>query len=119
MPLFSNPDLRRDHEPPHHHIAEQRAQRRNRDYRFRRSDADLLSDPISRPETDELEIWLGTGLEEFPSLQSLIEAARAQGYEITRLDRAAIMALVKESGQESRPFGNGSGLSAKALLDRV
>ena len=55
------------------------------------------------PETEELEIWLGTCLEEFPSLQNIIEAARAQWYEITGLERDAIMALVKESGQKHEP----------------
>ncbi|OWK25712.1 hypothetical protein AJ87_07525 [Rhizobium yanglingense] len=54
-------------------------------------------------ETEELEIWLGTCLEEFPSLQSLIEAARAQGYEITGLGTDVIMALVKESGHKHEP----------------
>ncbi|XNO40702.1 hypothetical protein ACL2DZ_00020 (plasmid) [Sinorhizobium meliloti] len=33
-------------------------------------------------ETDECALWLGTFLEEYPSLESIIECARAQGYEV-------------------------------------
>ncbi|AWI62488.1 hypothetical protein [Sinorhizobium fredii] len=35
------------------------------------------------PETDESALWLGA----FPTLESIIEAARAQGYEVRGLTR--------------------------------
>ncbi|MCO7728991.1 hypothetical protein NJB93_20740 [Brucella intermedia] len=52
---------------------------------------------------DEPEIWLGTVLEEFPTLESLVEEARARGYEIGQLKRADIIAMLAEAGQRHEP----------------
>jgi len=38
---------------------------------------------------DEPEIWLGTCIEEFPTLEALIEEARARGYEVRGLKAGA------------------------------
>lgn len=50
-----------------------------------------------------LEIWLGTFLEEFPSLESIIAEARAKGYEVSQLRHADMIAMMAESGQKSEP----------------
>ncbi|GCA52823.1 hypothetical protein GOA99_22895 [Sinorhizobium meliloti] len=50
------------------------------------------------PETDECALWLGAFLEEYPTLESIIEAARAQGYEVRGLTKEMIMAMLKEAG---------------------
>ena len=49
------------------------------------------------------EIWLGTLLEEFPTLEGIIEAARAQGYEVRDLDHADMIAMLAEAGQKYEP----------------
>lgn len=50
------------------------------------------------PETDECALWLGTCLEEFPTLESIIEKARDQGYEIGELSHDIIVGMLKEAG---------------------
>lgn len=49
------------------------------------------------------EIWLGTLLEEFTSLEALTEAARAQGYEITDMPRETIREMTKLAAQPHAP----------------
>lgn len=49
------------------------------------------------------EIWLGTLLEEFPTLESIIEAARSDGYEVAGLDHADMVAMLAEAGQKYEP----------------
>jgi hypothetical protein len=49
------------------------------------------------------EIWLGTLLEEFPTLEGIIEAARRQGYEVRDLDHADMIALLAEAGHRYEP----------------
>ena len=49
------------------------------------------------------EIWLGTLLEEFPTLEGIIEAARRQGYEVRDLDHAEMIALLAEAGHRYEP----------------
>ncbi|WP_165928357.1 hypothetical protein [Rhizobium sullae] len=39
------------------------------------------------PETDECALWFGAFLEEYPTLESIIEKARAAGYEVRGLTR--------------------------------
>ncbi|MGR9398080.1 hypothetical protein ACU8OL_34710 (plasmid) [Rhizobium leguminosarum] len=55
------------------------------------------------PETDECALWLGAFLEEYPSLEAIIEAARAQGYELHGLTREMMLAMIKEAGPPSPP----------------
>lgn len=43
--------------------------------------------PLPAGSPPDPEIWLGTLLEEFPTLESIIEAARRGGYEVCGLDR--------------------------------
>ena len=50
------------------------------------------------PDTDECTLWLGTGLEEFPTLESIIEQARHQGYEIGDLSHDIIVGMLKDAG---------------------
>jgi len=50
------------------------------------------------PETDECALWLGTDLEEFPTLESIIKTARDKGYEIGELSHDIIVGLIKEAG---------------------
>lgn len=50
------------------------------------------------PETGECALWLGTSLEEFPTLESIIEDARNAGYEIRELSHETIMSLLKDAG---------------------
>ncbi|WP_245435138.1 hypothetical protein [Rhizobium anhuiense] len=54
-------------------------------------------------ETDECALWLGGFLEEYPSLEAIIEAARVQGYEVHGLTREMILAMIKEAGPPSPP----------------
>lgn len=49
------------------------------------------------------EIWLGTLLEEFPTLECIIEAARVQGYEVRGLDHADMIAMLGQAGQRYEP----------------
>ena len=49
------------------------------------------------------EIWLGTLLEEFPTLEGVIEAARRQGYVVRGLERADMIALLAEAGHDYEP----------------
>ncbi|MFC0808979.1 hypothetical protein ACFHWW_26660 [Ensifer sp. P24N7] len=55
------------------------------------------------PETDDCALWLGAWLEEYPTLESIIEAARAQGYEVHGLTKEMILAMVKEAGPPHPP----------------
>lgn len=55
------------------------------------------------PETDDCELWLGAWLEEYPTLESIIEAARAKGYEVRGLTKAMILAMIKEAGPPHPP----------------
>lgn len=49
------------------------------------------------------EIWLGTLLEEFPTLESIIEAERRDGYEVCGLDHAHMIAMLAQAGQKYEP----------------
>lgn len=49
------------------------------------------------------EIWLGTLLEEFTSLESLIVEARAQGYEVTGMTTETIIEMTKLAAQPHAP----------------
>ena len=49
------------------------------------------------------EIWLGTLLEEFPTLEGIIEAARVQGHEVRGLDHADMIAMLRQAGQRYEP----------------
>ena len=53
--------------------------------------------------TDACALWLGGFLEEYPSLESIIDAARADGYEVHGLTRDVIIALTKEGGTPTPP----------------
>lgn len=55
------------------------------------------------PETDEYALWLGAFLEGHPSLESIIEIARAEGYEVHGLTREMMLAMIKEVGPPSPP----------------
>ncbi|CUX72163.1 MULTISPECIES: hypothetical protein [Agrobacterium] len=54
-------------------------------------------------ETDESALWLGGFLEEYPSLEILIETARAKGYEVSGLSHETIVAMTKEAGTPTPP----------------
>ena len=54
-------------------------------------------------ETDEYALWFGTLLEQYPSLESIIESARRFGYEIEGLSQNAIVAMTKEAGTPPPP----------------
>lgn len=49
------------------------------------------------------EIWLGTLLEEFTSLEAITEEARAQGYEIADMPKATIIEMTKLAAQPHPP----------------
>lgn len=49
------------------------------------------------------EIWLGTLLEEFKSLESIIVEARAQGYEVTGMTTETIIEMTKLAAQPHAP----------------
>lgn len=49
------------------------------------------------------EIWLGTFLEEFTSLESIIVAARARGYEVTGMTTETIIEMTKLAAQPHAP----------------
>ncbi|WP_114217172.1 hypothetical protein [Ochrobactrum sp. 3-3] len=55
------------------------------------------------PETDDHALWLGAYLEEFPTLESLIVAARAEGYEVHGLTREMMLAMIKEASPPYPP----------------
>ncbi|MEJ7014772.1 hypothetical protein [Sinorhizobium meliloti] len=54
-------------------------------------------------EVDEPEIWIGTCLEEFPTLESIVEEARSSGYEIGGLKHADVIAMLAEAGHKHEP----------------
>lgn len=49
---------------------------------------------------EEPEIWLGTCLEEFPTLESLIEEARTRGYEVRKVQADQIVTMLAEAGHK-------------------
>lgn len=51
-------------------------------------------------ETEQAEIQLGTKFQEFPSLQSIVEAARTRRYSIAGLYTEAILSMMRELSQE-------------------
>ncbi|GAK73136.1 hypothetical protein RRU01S_31_00700 [Agrobacterium rubi TR3 = NBRC 13261] len=53
--------------------------------------------------TDACALWLGGFLEEYRSLESIIDAARSEGYEVHGLNHDVIIALTKEGGTPTRP----------------
>ncbi|OHV80312.1 hypothetical protein [Ensifer sp. LCM 4579] len=54
-------------------------------------------------ETDACELWLGAFLEEYPTLESIVTAARAEGYELSGLERDTILSLIKEASTPTPP----------------
>ncbi len=54
-------------------------------------------------ETDECAVWLDAFLEEYPTLESIIEAARTQGYEVRGLTKEMMLAMLKEAGTPHPP----------------
>ena len=50
-----------------------------------------------------LPIWLGTVLEEYTTLESIAEEARAQGYEIKGLPRQHVIEMLELAGQRHEP----------------
>jgi hypothetical protein len=59
--------------------------------------------------TDECAVWLGNCVEEYPTLDSLIQEARARGFEIQGLTRKLILALLREAAPRL-PTGLGKSL---------
>ncbi|WFS69533.1 hypothetical protein CFBP4996_26435 (plasmid) [Agrobacterium leguminum] len=55
------------------------------------------------PETEENELWLGMQLEEFPSLESIVVEARAQGYDLSGMSKDTVVSLIKESSTPTPP----------------
>ncbi len=49
------------------------------------------------------EIWLGTLLEEFTSLEAITEQAQRQGYEIADMPKATIIEMTKLAAQLHPP----------------
>lgn len=58
---------------------------------------------IDSEDFDIPEIWLGTSLGEFPTLESLVEEAKGQGYKIRSLDNSAIVTMLSEAGHKPEP----------------
>jgi len=52
---------------------------------------------------EEPEVWLGAFLEEFTTLESLVEEDSRKGCEISGLKHAAIVSMLEEAGQKSDP----------------
>ncbi|WP_457578707.1 hypothetical protein [Ensifer adhaerens] len=48
------------------------------------------------PQTDECALWLGAFLEEYTTLEPIVEEARTQGYEVRGLTREMLLAMIKE-----------------------
>ncbi|WP_197423447.1 hypothetical protein [Sinorhizobium sp. Sb3] len=46
---------------------------------------------------------MGAFLEEYSTLESIVEAARTQGYEVRGLTREMMLAMIKESGPPHPP----------------
>lgn len=55
---------------------------------------------FENPETGGPDLWLGTKLEEYPSLTALIAAARAAGFSLEDLSSADVAGMAEEA---SRP----------------
>lgn len=55
------------------------------------------------PDTDAVSLWLGGLLEEYPTLESIVLAARACGYEISGLTHADMIAMLRECGSPGTP----------------
>lgn len=52
---------------------------------------------------DRPEIWLGNILEEYPTLDSLLNEVRRRDYRIELLERDAIVAMMLEAGEKPSP----------------
>lgn len=58
---------------------------------------------------DEPELWLGTCLEEFPTMESLIEEARSRGYEVRGLKPTDVIPCwPRPVRKTNRPYGSAS-----------
>lgn len=55
------------------------------------------------PDTDAVSLWLGALLEEYPTLESIILAARARGHEIIGLSHDNMIAMMMEAGRPNTP----------------
>ncbi|MBC2887694.1 hypothetical protein H7Q97_20155 [Ochrobactrum sp. CM-21-5] len=55
---------------------------------------------VETDDFEEPEVWLGTALEEFPTLENLVEEVRRRGFEIRALEQAAIITMLSEAGQK-------------------
>lgn len=55
------------------------------------------------PETDDPELWIGTVLEEYPSIEDLANKAKAEGYTLRGLTREMIVEMMKEAGKPTPP----------------
>lgn len=58
---------------------------------------------IPHPVTDDCALWLGVFLEEYTTLESIIEKARVEGYEVSGLTQEMMVAMIKESGKSAPP----------------
>ena len=58
---------------------------------------------VDHGDFEEPSLWLGTCLEEYPSLDDIITTARARGYEVKGLTPNLVIELVKEAGQKYDP----------------
>lgn len=47
--------------------------------------------------------WIGTFLEEYPSLDGIITAAQAHGYTVKQPDSTAMIKMLEEASQKPRP----------------
>ncbi|NNU62977.1 hypothetical protein [Ochrobactrum soli] len=55
------------------------------------------------PDDDRPEIWLGSILEEYPTLESLLSEVKRRGYKIQALEHSAIIEMMREAGEKPEP----------------
>jgi len=52
---------------------------------------------------EDFDIWLGTLLEQYPTLEGIIEAAQSQGYEVQNLSHEDQLRILLAAGQLTEP----------------
>ena len=55
------------------------------------------------PEDDRPEIWLGNILDEYPTLETLLNEVKRRGYKVGALEHSAIIEMMREAGEKPVP----------------
>ncbi|MCM0753598.1 hypothetical protein DEA98_29260 (plasmid) [Brucella pseudogrignonensis] len=92
-------------EPVQNLGSERRRNRRRRRNWLRSSNEIVLFQGFVNqdPEDDRPEIWLGNILDEYPTLETLLNEVKRRGYKIGALEHSAIIEMMREAGEKPVP----------------